>query len=122
MKNTFLNLIFLSAISLQAQSILTLELAKEITLANNYGIQIAKNNVSVAENLTDKSVNGYLPTVSANAGLNGNMGGSNQKFSNGMEATTSNAFTWGGNASVGANYSIFDKRRDLTLELSLIHI
>ncbi len=116
MKNTILSIIILFSAALHAQSTLTLAQAKEITLANNYGIQIAKNNVAVAENLTDKSVNGYLPTVSANAGLNGNLGGSNQKFSNGMEATTSNAFTWGGNASVGANYMLFDKRRDLTLE------
>ena len=70
---------------------------------------------TIAENNTDKSVNGYLPTASASAGLNSNFGGSSQQFSNGNEANTSNAFTWGGNASVNANYTIFDKRRDLTL-------
>ena len=116
MKKILIGIILTFGIGLNAQNLLTLEQAKEITLANNYGIKIAKNNVTVAENLTDKSVNGYLPTVAANGGLNGNLGGSNQKFSNGLEATTSNAFTWGGNASVGANYTLFDKRRDLTLE------
>ena len=116
MKNILIVFILIFGAGLNAQNLLTLEQAKEITLANNYGIKIAKNNVAVAENLTDKSVNGYLPTVAANGGLNGSLGGSNQKFNNGMEATTSNAFTWGGNASVGANYTIFDKRRDLTLE------
>jgi len=116
MKNIITGIILIFGASLNAQNLLTLEQAKEITLANNYGIQIAKNNVAVAENLTDKSVNGYLPTVAANGGLNGNLGGSNQRFSNGMEATTSNAFTWGGNAAVGANYTLFDKRRDLTLD------
>lgn len=116
MKNTLIGIILIFGVSLSAQDLLTLDQAKEITLANNYGIKIAKNNVAVAENLTDKSVNGYLPTVAANGGLNSNLGGSNQKFSNGMEASTSNAFTWGGNASVGANYTLFDKRRDLTLE------
>ena len=85
-------------------------------LVNNFGIKIAKNNVVIAQNQTDISVNGYLPTVSANAGLNGNFGGSTQTFGNGNEASTANAFTWGGNATVQANYTIFDKGRDLTLE------
>ncbi len=98
-----------------AQEILTLEEAQKITLSNNYGIQVAKNNVELATNNTDKSVNGYLPTVSANAGVNSNLGGSNQAFNNGQEVSTSNAFTWGANASVQANYTVIDKRRDLTL-------
>jgi len=116
MKNIVLAVIIFFGINLNAQNVLTLEQAKTITLNNNFGIKIAKNNVALAENQTDKKVNGYLPTVSANAGLNGNFGGSSQKFGNGNEASTSNAFTWGGNASVRANYTIFDKRRDLTLE------
>ncbi|MFK8010150.1 MAG: TolC family protein [Saprospiraceae bacterium] len=116
MKNIILVIILFFSFNLSAQNILTLEQAKTTTLANNFGIKIAKNNVVVSQNQTDKSVNGYLPTVSANAGLNGNFGGSSQSFGNGGEASTSNAFTWGGNASVQANYTIFDKRRDLTLE------
>lgn len=116
MKNIILLILLFLGFSLNAQTILTLEQAKTITLANNFGIKIAKNNVVISQNQTDKSVNGYLPTVSANAGLNGNFGGSLQKFGNGNEASTSNAFTWGGNATVQANYTIFDKRRDLTLE------
>jgi len=116
MKNIILLILLFLGFSLNAQTVLTLEQAKTITLANNFGIKIAKNNVVISQNQTDKSVNGYLPTVSANAGLNGNFGGSLQKFGNGNEASTSNAFTWGGNATVQANYTIFDKRRDLTLE------
>lgn len=98
------------------QDLLTIEDAKMITLENNFGIQIAKNNIQIAQNQTDKKGNGYLPTVSANAGVNGNFGGSSQKFSSGMEAETSNAFTWGANASVRADYTLLDKRRDLTLD------
>ena len=116
MKNIILVLLLLLGFNLTAQTVLTLEQAKTITLSNNFGIKIAKNNVVISQNQTDKSVNGYLPTVSANAGLNGNFGGSSQSFGNGGEASTANAFTWGGNASVQANYTIFDKRRDLTLE------
>lgn len=116
MKNIFLAIIIFFGFNLNAQNVLTLDQAKAITLSNNFGIKIAKNNVTLAQNQTDKSVNGYLPTVSANAGLNGNFGGSSQSFGNGNDASTANAFTWGGNATVQANYTIFDKGRDLTLE------
>ena len=116
MKNIILVTILFLGVHLQGQNILTLEEAKAITLANNYGIKIAKNNIAISENLTDRSVNGYLPFVSANGGVNGNFGGTTQKFSNGNEAETSNAFTWGGNASVVANYTLFDKSRELTLD------
>lgn len=116
MKNIILGLTLLLGINANAQAVLTLEEAKTIALANNFGILIAKNNVALAQNQTDKRGNGYLPTVSANAGLNGSFGGSSQQFNNGQEASTSNAFTWGGNASVRADYTIYDKRRELTLE------
>jgi outer membrane protein len=116
MKNIILAILIIFGYNLSAQNVLTLEQAKTTTLANNFGIKIAKNNVVIAQNQTDISVNGYLPTVSANAGLNGNFGGSTQTFGNGNEASTANAFTWGGNGTVQANYTIFDKGRDLTLE------
>ncbi|MFK7771435.1 MAG: TolC family protein [Saprospiraceae bacterium] len=116
MKNIILAIILFLGLNLNAQNVLTLAQAKTITLSNNFGIKIAKNNVVISQNQTDKSVNGYLPTVSANAGLNGNFGGSTQTFGNGGEASTANAFTWGGNGAVQANYTVFDKRRDLTLE------
>ena len=116
MKNIVLVIILFFGLNLNAQNILTLKQAKIITLTNNFGIKIAKNNVVISQNQTDKSVNGYLPTVSANAGLSGNFGGSSQSFGSGGEASTVNAFTWGGNATVNANYTIFDKRRDLTFK------
>lgn len=97
------------------QPLLTMEQAKEITLDNNFGIRIGYNNIAAAENQTDMAANGYLPTVSASGGLNTSLGGASQKFNNGQEASTSNAFTWGGNASVRADYAVYDKRRDLTL-------
>jgi outer membrane protein len=116
MKNIFLVIIIFFGFNLNAQNILTIDQAKAITLANNFGIKIAKNNVTLAQNQTDKSVNSYLPIVSATAGVNGNFGGSTQTFGNGNEAATANAFTWGGNGSVRADYTVFDQRRDLTLE------
>jgi len=116
MRFIFLSILLLICFHVNGQNLLTLEQAKIVTLENNFGIKIAENNVDIAKNQTDKSVNGYLPTVSATGGLNGNFGGSSQQFNNGQEASTSNAITWGANASVNADYTIFDKRRDLTLD------
>lgn len=108
-------LLLLSFLQAQGQNVLTLEEAKNITLANNFGIKVAKNNVTLAENNADKKANGYLPTVGATAGLNTSLGGSSQSFNNGMDVSVSNAFTWGGNAALNVNYTLWDKRRDLTL-------
>ncbi len=116
MKNTIFIFALFLTFQLSGQNVLTLEEAKSITLANNFGIQLAKNQVEITKKQADKKLNGYLPTVGANAGLNGQFGGSSQKFSTGQEASTSNAFTWGANAGVNANYTLIDKRRDLTLE------
>ena len=109
-----LTLLFLNTVS--AQEILTLDQAKEITLANNFGIKIAKNNVEIAKNQTARRANNYLPNVSASGGLNSNFGSSTQQFSTGQEANFSNAFTWGAQASVNAAYTIYDKRREITLD------
>ncbi len=116
MKNILVLLMLAIASQSLSQNLLSLPSAKAITLENNFGIQIAKNELEIAKNLTDRKANGYLPIVTADAGLNGNVGSASQNFSNGLEASTTNAFNWGANASLGANYTIFDKRRDLTLD------
>lgn len=99
-----------------SQTYLTKEEAVTITLENNYDIKVARNDIEVAKNNTSKELNGYLPTVNASAGLNTSLGGSTQKFSNGNENVVTNAFNWGANASIGANYTIIDQTRDITLE------
>lgn len=99
-----------------AQNKLSQTEALEIMLANNYGIKVAKNNQLIAENNTSKELNGYLPQVNVSAGADGSLGGSKQNFSSGMEFDVRNAFNWGGNASVSANYTLVDKRRATNLE------
>lgn len=99
-----------------AQNQLSKAEAVKILLENNYGIKVAKNSRQIAENNTSKENNGYLPTVTATAGSSANLGGSSQTFNSGMEANVRNAFTWGANASIGANYTLINKQRDATLE------
>ena len=97
-------------------AILTQKEAVEITLKNNYNIQIAENDVEVAQNNTRKGPNGYLPSVNASANANSSLGSSRQKFSNGNENVVDNSFNWGSNGSVGVNYTLVDLSRDKTLK------
>lgn len=108
--------IFFFTNTLFAQQLLTKQQAVQITLENNYNIKVAQNNIEVAQNNTSRELNGYLPTVNATGGLNTRLGGSSQQFSNGNENTTSNAFNWGTNASVRADYTLVDKTRDLSVK------
>lgn len=115
-------LLLFVANALFAQSVLTTENAVELLLEKNYGVNIARNNVQVAKNNTSKELNGYLPTVGANAGVNASLGGATQTFGEAFAQpgnntiNVTNAFQWGGNAAVQANYTLFDRTRDYTLE------
>lgn len=108
--------IFFFTNTLFAQQLLTKQQAVQITLENNYDIKVAQNNIEVAQNNTSRELNGYLPTLNATGGLNTRLGGSSQQFSNGNENKTSNAFNWGTNASVRADYTLVDKTRDLSVK------
>ncbi|MFK7907960.1 MAG: TolC family protein [Chitinophagales bacterium] len=101
---------------LQSQTTLTQTEAVKKTLANNYGIKVAENNIEIAENNTSKENNRYLPTVNANAASNANLGGSTQRFGNGNENLVKSAFSWNANASITANYMLYDQTRTYGLE------
>ncbi|WP_334055974.1 TolC family protein [Polaribacter sp. P097] len=96
-----------------AQDVLTKERALEITLENNFGIKIAKNNLAIAENNTSIYNSGKLPTATINSGANYSRNNQSLTFTdrdtgddseisgNGVVAKTYNA-------SLALNYTIFD--------------
>ena len=125
MSTSFKYIVFLLGIThvLSAQQVLSTDQAVALLLKHNYGVNIARNNVKIAEQNTSKELNGYLPTVNASAGLDASLGGSGQTFgeafSQGQGNNTisvTNAFQWGANAAVQANYTLFDRTRDYTLD------
>jgi len=117
MKHSLVIILFFVNLSFgYSQMELSLEQAKMLTLENNFGIRISKNNVQLAENLTDKKANRYRPIISASGVLNGDYGSASQKFSTGLDASTDQAISWNGVASVQADYTILDKGRALTLD------
>ncbi|PHR73692.1 MAG: transporter [Lutibacter sp.] len=101
-------LIVLFSLQLNAQEVLTKKEALQLALENNYGIKLANNNVKIAENNSSIYNSRYLPTASFNAGANYN--NSNFDISNhdGTSNSINGAETKTYNASINANYVIFD--------------
>lgn len=96
------------SVNLQAQNVLTKEEAVSKALENNYGVQIAKNDVAIAENNTSILNSGYLPTVTGNAGATYNLDNTEAEFSNGEVTVLNGAESSRYNASVNLNYTLFD--------------
>lgn len=101
---------------LLAQNVLTPNEAMRILMEQNFDIRIAQNDRKVAVNNTSKELNGYLPTLDASGGSSGTLGSSTQQLFNGQENKVNDAFSWGANASVNANYVIYNKSRELTVD------
>ena len=108
-KNNILLPLFLAVVSMvNAQVVLTKEDAIKIALENNYGVQVAKNNLEIAKNNSSVLNTGYIPTVSANAGANYNNSNQDVEFQDGQSRSVNGAETKTYNASVSLNYTIFD--------------
>ncbi len=100
-----------------SQPLLEKTTAVKLALEKNYNIQMVSNQLEIAKNNTEIFNTGYLPTVSANAGGTMDFGGTKITFADGHEQIISAAATQRYNASLGANYIIYDgKRRYYNLE------
>ena len=94
--------------SIKAQEVLTKEEAVALALENNYGVKIAKNAVSVAENNKSILNTEFLPTVSSSAGATYNLDNTEAEFSDGSTTVLNGAESSNYNASVSLDYTIFD--------------
>ncbi|MEM8525174.1 MAG: TolC family protein [Bacteroidota bacterium] len=106
----------LFSVMLFAQNVLTPNEAMRILMEQNFDIRVAQNDRQIAVNNTSKELNGYLPTLDASAGSSGTLGSSTQQLFNGQENKVNNAFSWGANASVNANYVVYNQSRELTVD------
>ena len=108
----FFFILVLAIPSLRAQqntdSTLSLRAAVQITMNNNYDIQIAKNNIRIAENNAGVLNSGYLPLLQGSASGKYNNSNTDLTFSNGESVTRSGAVSKSYNASLGLNYRLFD--------------
>lgn len=100
-----LSLLFIGA---KAQQVLTLNEALKLALANNYSIQLAKNEAEIAQNSNYAGAAGMLPTVAATASQDNVVNNTQQKFLNGTENNKDGAKSNQLNAGVELGWTIFD--------------
>ena len=101
-------IIFFSVFQGFSQEILTKKEALEITLENNFGIKIAKNNAEVAKNNANILNSGFLPTIAATSGTNYRRENQDVTFQDGTNRSIAGAVTKSYNAAVSLNYTLFD--------------
>ena len=117
MKNIYnfvILLLFFTTIVHAQDSLLTKERAVTMALENNYGIQVANNNLKIAENNKSIFNTGFLPTLSGNAGATKRLQNSDIVFPSRTNPTidtvrtTRNAGSSNYTAAVNLNYILFD--------------
>lgn len=96
--------------------ILSKEQAVSLMLENNFGIQLANNQVAISENNTSILNAGYLPSITGNAGTNFDRTSSTTDFGGATDADGNPrpdieidaAETTRYNASINLDYTLFD--------------
>ncbi|QGW28161.1 hypothetical protein GLV81_08695 [Phnomibacter ginsenosidimutans] len=91
-----------------AQTVLTLNDAIQQALSKNFDLQIARNDEEVANLLNNWGNAGRLPTVSAAAGYNFSNNNLDQRLSNGTNIKRNGASFQSENASVVAQWRVFN--------------
>ena len=92
----------------QNLELLTKEKAVAEVLENNFGVEIAKNNVTIADNNQGVLNSGFLPSLTGNAGASYNKENQEVTFQDGTVNTVDGAETKRYNASLNLNYTLFD--------------
>ncbi|MES2649934.1 MAG: TolC family protein [Bacteroidota bacterium] len=95
-------------VAVNAQPLLTLNDAIKQALENNYSIQIAKNDEAIAEIQNNWGNAGRLPTIAASGGYNISNSNVFQKLNTGVEIERKGATLQSENASINAQWRIFN--------------
>lgn len=94
-----------------AQEQLKLEDAIRIAITNNVAVKTASNNTEIAKAQNNPGASGLTPTVSFNGSASGSVLNSNQVFNTGATQDRSGAKSNGLNASLNADWMVFDGMR-----------
>lgn len=101
-------LCFCMGISAHAQSVLTLNEALKLAVANNYAIQIAKNESEITRQNNSPGAAGMLPTITGTVNQDNQTQNTEQKFLNGTENKRDGAKSNQLNAGVELGWTIFN--------------
>jgi len=109
-KTKFTALFFIGSlfITFAQEDLLSKEEAVTKALENNFGIIIANNNLTIAENNKNILNSGYLPTITANAGGSYDKNNQEATFQDGSVRAIDGAESTRYNASLNLNYTLFD--------------
>lgn len=103
-----------AATFVHAQDALTLQKAIETGLKNNFDVQIAKNNETIAKNNASYGNAGMLPGVSVNASKSNSVNDTHQEYADGRVIDRSGAGSSNLAAGVGLTWTLFDGFRMFT--------
>ncbi len=103
-----LMLLCLGNVTAQELEVLTKQEAIAETLQNNFGIQVANNNLEIADNNQNILNSGYLPSLTGNAGASYDLQDQDATFQDGTANIVDGAETTRYNASINLNYTLFD--------------
>lgn len=107
-KHLYLGLFCCLYFHVEAQELLSKEEAIKLTLENNFGIQIANNELLVAKNNAGILNSGYLPSLTGVAGGQYNIEDQEATFQDGSSSKVDGAETERYNASINLNFLLFD--------------
>ncbi|MGA0987406.1 MAG: TolC family protein [Flavobacteriaceae bacterium] len=96
------------SVALSAQQVLQPEEAMNMTLENNFGILVSKNDQAQAKNNASILNSNFLPTVTATSGANIAIDDQEATFQDGQVRTIDGAETTRYNASVNMSFTLFD--------------
>ena len=100
--------LFLFSYTIAAQEQLSKAEAIALTLENNYGIAVADNQVSIAENNSGILNSGYLPSVFGLAGMSYSLQDQVTDRDDGQSFELNDAKSESYNASINLEYTLFD--------------
>lgn len=103
-----LMLLLLVAFKGFSQEILTKDKAINLALEHNYGIKIANNKTEIAKNNASLYNSKYLPTLTANAGLNYSNNDADNTLHDGTINSVDNAESTNYSTSLQFKYTLFD--------------
>jgi outer membrane protein TolC len=101
-------LFFPFSIFAQINGILSYKQAVELLLKNNFDIQIAKNNATIADIQNTYGNAGFMPRVDINAGTSLASNKTSQEFANGLNVNQSGVGSKNINAGAFLTWTIFD--------------
>ena len=122
MKKIFLILLLLTPLWSIAQQHLTLEMAIDSALKNNFDIRIARNEAEIEKINNNYGMAGGLPAINAGISDNASLYNTHQDFSDGSSTAVNNSFNNNLNADISASIILFNGLKVMSAKKRLSYL